>query len=433
MNSKDYRALSVKILTALQKGSGSLTSHLAQYTDLKDYGLLQETTYGACRWFHALEFLLNQLISKPLRDKDLDLKSLLIIGFYQLRELSIPDYAVINETVSTASMYGKPWGKSLINGVLRNYLRSQHELEERLNQSAADTRYSHPSWLVDELFKQWPEQAEQILAHNNVRPPMTLRANQRLNSREELLKQLHVASVGAQAGKFSNTAIYLDQPCPLANLPGFENGQLSVQDEASQLVPALLQLSPGQSVLDACAAPGGKTCHILESECSLTCLLALDRASDRVNKIKDNLTRLHLEATTLCADANSLSTWWDGKKFDRILLDAPCSATGVVRRHPDIKLLRTPENVLSLQKNQQELLSSLWPCLKKGGLLLYTTCSLLRQENEFIIDEFLQCTDNAKYEGVAADWGVECRYGRQLLTGANDGPDGFFYSLLRKV
>ena len=190
---------------------------------------------------------------------------------------------------------------------------------------------------------------------------------------------------------------------------------------------------PGQSVLDACAAPGGKTCHILESECSLTSLLALDRASDRVNKIKDNLTRLHLEATTLCADVNSPSTWWDGKKFDRILLDAPCSATGVVRRHPDIKLLGTPENVLSLQKNQQELLNSLWPCLKKGGLLLYTTCSLLRQENEFIIDEFLQCTDNAKYEGVAADWGVECRYGRQLLTGANDGPDGFFYCLLRKI
>ena len=433
MSSKDYRAIAAKILTSLQLGSGSLTSHLAQYNDQPDYALLQETTYGACRWFHALEFLLNQLISKPLRDKDLDLKSLLIIGFYQLRELSIPDYAVINETVSTASMYGKPWGKSLINGVLRNYLRSQHELEERLNQSAADTRYSHPSWLVDELFKQWPEQAEQILAHNNVRPPMTLRANQRQNSREELLKQLHVASVGAQAGKFSNTAIYLDQPCPLANLPGFENGQLSVQDEASQLVPALLQLSPGQSVLDACAAPGGKTCHILESECSLTYLLALDRASGRVNKIKDNLTRLHLEATTLCADVNSLSTWWDGKKFDRILLDAPCSATGVVRRHPDIKLLGTPENVLSLQKNQQKLLSSLWPCLKKGGLLLYTTCSLLRQENEFIIDEFLQCTDNAKYEGVAADWGVECRYGRQLLTGANDGPDGFFYSLLRKV
>ena len=433
MNSKDYRAISVKILTALQKGRGALTSHLAQYTDLHDYGLLQETTYGACRWFHALEYLLNQLVSKPLRDKDLDLKSLLIIGFYQLRELSIPDYAVINETVSTASMYGKPWGKSLINGVLRNYLRSQHQLEERLNQSSADTRYSHPSWLVDELFKQWPEQAEQILAHNNVRPPMTLRANQRQNSREELLKQLHVASVGAQAGKFSDTAIYLDQPRPLTNLPGFDNGQLSVQDEASQLVPALLQLSPGQSVLDACAAPGGKTCHILESECSLTSLLALDRASDRVNKIKDNLTRLHLEATTLCADVNIPSTWWDGKKFDRILLDAPCSATGVVRRHPDIKLLGTPENVLSLQKNQQELLNSLWPCLKKGGLLLYTTCSLLRQENEFIIDEFLQCTDNAKYEGVAADWGVECRYGRQLLTGANDGPDGFFYCLLRKI
>ena len=356
MNSKDYRAIRVKILTALQRGRGSLTSHLAQYTDLHDYGLLQETTYGACRWFHALEYLLNQLVSKPLRDKDLDLKSLLIIGFYQLRELSIPDYAVINETVSTASMYGKPWGKSLINGVLRNYLRSQHELEERLNQSSADTRYSHPSWLVDELFKQWPEQAEQILAHNNVRPPMTLRANQRQNSREELLKQLHVASVGAQAGKFSNTAIYLDQPCPLANLPGFENGQLSVQDEASQLVPALLQLSPGQSVLDACAAPGGKTCHILESECSLTSLLALDRASGRVNKIKDNLTRLHLEATTLCADVNIPSTWWDGKKFDRILLDAPCSATGVVRSHPESKLLRTPENVVSLQKIQQELL-----------------------------------------------------------------------------
>ena len=433
MSSKDYRAIAAKILTSLQRGSGSLPGHLAKNSDQPDYALLQETTYGACRWFYALEFLLNELVSKPLKPKDLDLKSLLIIGFYQLRELSIPDYAVINETVATADIYGKPWAKSLINGVLRTYLRTRSELEKRLNESAAATCYAHPGWLVDELFDQWPDYAEQLLINNNERPPMTLRVNQRQTGRDDLLNRLKSEGIGARAGKLSSTAVYLDRPCSLTALPGFDTGQLSVQDEASQLVPSLLRLSPGLSVLDACAAPGGKTCHILESECSLTSLLALDIAKDRVLKIEDNLTRLDLKATTLCANASNPSTWWDGEAFDRILLDAPCSATGVIRRNPDIKLLRTPDNVLSLQNSQQELLSSLWPCLKKGGLLLYTTCSLLRQENEVVIRQFLQSTDNAKYEGIVADWGVECSYGRQLLTGAKDSPDGFFYCLLQKT
>ncbi|HAJ77085.1 MAG TPA: 16S rRNA (cytosine(967)-C(5))-methyltransferase [Gammaproteobacteria bacterium] len=433
MSKPNTRAIAAKILAELQRGNGSLSSHLGKQTGLSDHALLQETLYGACRWFHLLEWLLNQLLSRPLKAKDIELKSLLIVGLYQLRELSIPNYAVINETVSAANRLGKSWGRSLVNGVLRNYLRTQTELEEQIGSAPLSVATSHPGWFVDELLEQWPDQSEQILAHNNFRPPMTLRANLRATTRNEVLEDLHAMAIAASPGALCETSVYLQQPRSVECLPGFKEGKVSVQDEASQLVVGLLALQPGQTVLDACAAPGGKTCHILESERSLTSVFVLDKDSSRLLRVQENLTRLGLEASLACADAADTQSWWNGEGFDRILLDAPCSATGVIRRHPDIKLLRSRESLHSLQESQRNLLHALWPCLKSNGLLLYTTCSILQQENQSIIEDFLQSTDNAKYEGITADWGVECRYGRQLLTGANDGPDGFFFCLLRKT
>jgi 16S rRNA (cytosine967-C5)-methyltransferase len=246
------------------------------------------------------------------------------------------------------------------------------------------------------------------------------------------MERLQAENIGATLGKLSDSAIYLDKPAPVNDIPGFNEGLLSIQDEASQLVPGLLHLEPGLRVLDACAAPGGKTCHLIESEDLLTQMVCIDRAQAKLKRIEENLQRLHLQAKLIEADAADTNQWWDGNQFERILLDAPCSATGVIRRHPDIKLLRRPSDIENLTKIQFQLLNNLWACLKPGGLLLYTTCSLLRQENEEVLRRFLDSCDSAKHEAIVADWGVECALGRQLLPSTGLGPDGFFYAVLRK-
>lgn len=441
MNTTNIRAIAASILADLESGKGSLGSHLAalksraksRNADLVDTGLLQEILYGCCRWFHLLEYITSQLVSKPLKRKDGDLKCLLIVGLYQLRYLSTPEYAVLNETVVAASILGKSWGKPLVNAVLRNYLREREALEATITQLPSNVVNSHPVWLLTAIDEQWPKQSAVIVATNNSRPPLTLRVNLSRASRPEILSELEAAGIKAYPGKLAPSAIYLDTPVPVDTLPGFAAGKLSVQDEASQLVPGLLQLSPGLSVLDACAAPGGKTCHVLESEPLLTSCLALDIDGRRLSKIAENLSRLGLNARLLEVDANAVGQWWDNQLFDRVLLDTPCSATGVIRRHPDIKLLGSRENVDRLVLIQRELLRNLWQCLAPGGLLLYTSCSLFREENEETIAHFLVATTTAKYESIAADWGVECRYGRQLLPSGSNEPDGFYFALLRKV
>lgn len=433
MSAPNSRAIAATILADLLVGKGSLSTQLNNYKDLTDYALLQETCFGSCRWFHLLEIILDSLLSKALKKKETDLKCLLLVGLYQLRELSVPDYAVINEAVAATGRLGKPWAKALVNAVLRNYLRRRDEIEQALSDGDKMALLSHPAWLSKAIREQWSEQALQILANNNLRPPMALRVNLAKTSRDEMLGRLAAAKIQATAGFLAETAIYLAAPVSVDDLPGFQAGWLSVQDEASQLVPGLLQLAPGMRVLDACAAPGGKTCHILESEPSLASCAALDISARRLERIEENLLRIGLTADLVAADATQIEDWWDRQQFDRILLDAPCSATGVIRRHPDIKLLRSEQDIASLARRQQQLLRALWPTLKPGGLFLYTTCSILRQENEGCIAQFLQSVDNAKYRGITADWGVECSLGRQLLPGKNNGPDGFFYCVLEKV
>lgn len=420
------------MLSELLQGSGSLSTHLSRFKDHTESGLIQETCYGCCRWYRLLEFILDQLLNKPLKSKDQDVRCLLLAALYQLRNLNLAEYAVINESVSAASLLGKPWAKGLVNAVLRNYLRGKDKIEQELASAAADVRNSFPQWLYEELEAQWPGQAESLALASNERPPLTLRVNLGKTNRDQYQLELADAGIEASPGQLANSALYLAKAVPVTEIPGFLEGKASVQDEASQLVAGLLDLLPGQRVLDACAAPGGKTCHILESEHSLTQCVAIDIGSRKLERIQENLERLGLRARLVDSDATDLDNWWDGVEYDRILLDAPCSATAVIRRHPDIKVLRRAKDLEQLLSIQANLLESLWKCLKPGGLLLYTTCSILRQENEEQIIRFLDSTDNAKYEGIAADWGVECRFGRQLLPSDKNGPDGFFYCPLRK-
>ena len=430
---ENVRALATKILHKLQSQKISLTLLLSPYKNRSDFPLLQEITYGTCRWFFLLEWVLSQLIEKPLRSKDNDVKSLLLIGLYQLRFMDLPDYAVINETVAASAKLKKPWSKGLINGVLRNYLRQVDAIDTLLETAPTFTALSMPQWLTDQVVGDWPAQAADYFHASNQRPPMVLRVNTAQTTTAEYLGRLHSTGIGGNIGQLAATSIYLDHATGVRDLPDFEAGHVSVQDESSQLIPNLLQLEPGQRVLDACAAPGGKTCHILESQPKLESMTAIELVAGRAVKIEENLHRLGLSAQVKIADANATETWWDGKPFDRILLDAPCSATGILRRHPDIKILRSPENIVELNAVQAQLLDSSWKCLKPGGLLLYTTCSVLKAENELIVAKFLKSTLDAKYEGITADWGVECEFGRQLLPTAVDGPDGFFFSLLRKT
>ena len=428
----NVRGAAANIIASLMKGNGSLTASLKEFSSHPEISLLKELCFGTCRWFYLLEYLLSQLLSRPLRKKETEIKCLLLIGLYQLRELSIPQHAVINETVQSTVALKKPWAKGLINAVLRNYQRQAIDLEASINLEGPEIRLSYAGWLRKEITSAWPSKWEEILNHGNYRPPLTLRVNLKEKSRRDVLTILLKNKIEAIPGKLAHSAIYLKRPLPAEEIPGLQEGWVSIQDEASQLVPGILRLSRHQSVLDACAAPGGKTCGILESEHSLTNVLSLDLSPSRLQRVAENLDRLRLNSTLISGDARKPDEWWDGQLFDRILIDAPCSATGVIRRHPDIKIVRTSDEVSSLEKIQSQILNSLWACLRENGLLLYTTCSILPRENNLQIKRFLETTNNAKYEGIPADWGVECGYGRQLLTGMSDGPDGFFYSLLRK-
>ena len=392
--------------------------------------MLQEICFGTCRWYFQLEAILRLLITKPLKDKDADLRCLLLIGIYQLHYLRVPEYAVVNETVAATQALGKQWAKGLVNAVLRNFLRDSANLLERANASQ-ESRYAHPLWLIKRIRSAWPDHWEEVLAANNQHPPMTLRVNSSKISRAEYLQLLNQADVAAHPGTLAATSVYLEVPRPVDALPGFREGLVSVQDEASQLIPGLMLLDNGLSILDACAAPGGKTCHILESVRSPARILAIDNDERRLERLHQNLSRLQLSAEVLVADAGAVNDWWDMQPFDRILLDAPCSATGIIRRHPDIKVLRRESDLDKLRQIQAGLLDSLWACLKPGGVLLYSTCSVLPEENCDIVKVFLAHHPDAIHEVIQADWGVECGLGRQLLP-LPDGNDGFYFARLRK-
>ena len=392
-----------------------------------DRALVQALCFGVARWYCRLDFILGQLVAKPIRDKEVRLLALL--GLYQLEYTRVKPHAAVAETVS--ALEGKIWAKPLLNAVLRNFIR---ERERLLALADADecAAFSHPAWLIGKTRKSWPQQCAAILEQANRQPPLTLRVNQRLASRKDYLLALGQAGIMAHSCRFAESAVTLENPVAVQSLPGFAKGEVSVQDEAAQLAAGLLELDSGHRVLDVCAAPGGKTLHILESRADLGEVVALDISAARLARIDENLARAGVVATVLCGDALEPGDWWDGRPFDRILLDAPCSATGVIRRHPDIKLLRQPEDIPRLVDLQRRILDRVWPLLAVGGLMVYATCSVLKEENEHQISGFLRNHPDAGELAIEAGWGSPRQHGRQILSG-DDGMDGFYYARLAKL
>ena len=409
---------------------GQLTAQLQAMDDPRQRALAQELTFGTLRWYFLLEAVLAQLLKQALKKKDRDIHALLLVGLYQLLLTRVTAHAAVNETVEAARCTGKSWAVNLVNGVLRNAQRRAQELLAAIDDQPT-ARWSHPAWWIAQLRRDWPQHWQQILEANNQRPPMVLRVNRLRCDAIAYQEQLRGAGIAGRRLPAVDAAIVLDEPVGVDRLPGFSDGLVSVQDGAAQLAAPQLELAVGQRVLDACAAPGGKTGHILELAPRLAELVAIDSDPRRVEKIRDNLARLRLNATLVAADAADTAHWWDGRRFDRILLDAPCSASGVVRRHPDIKLLRRRDDVQALSGQQQRLLEALWPLLAPGGILLYVTCSVFCAENSVAVQTFLGHHADASELPVAVDWGVGQPVGRQILPG-EQGMDGFYFARLTK-
>jgi 16S rRNA (cytosine967-C5)-methyltransferase len=390
----------------------------------RDRALLGALVFGALRWHQRLEWQSAKLLTKPLKQGQLELGALLRIGLLQLQEMRIPEHAAVSATVDAAALLGLRDAAPLVNAVLRRFQRERGALDAAL---AADdeARLSHPRWLLEQLAHDWPDDWQRICTANNSPAPMWLRVNQRRVTRADYLARLQAAGLGARPDEQVATAIALEAPQPVDALPGFAAGHASVQDVAAQRAAGFLDLAPGQRVLDACAAPGGKTCHILESCPGLDEVWALDRDPGRLERVRANLDRLGLAARLVEGDATDPTAWWDGRPFERILLDAPCSAVGVIRRHPDIKVLRRPEDVARAVALQAHLLRALWPLLAPGGRIVYATCSVLRSENEAQIAAFVTAVESSDGPGTAQLCGC------QSLPGDADG-DGFYYACLHK-
>ncbi len=424
---KNERLQALRILTHVLQDKTPLLHFMQASADLSP--LSKELCFGVCRQYYRLQALADCLVNK--RPKQMDIWVCLLMGLYQLHYLRIPDYAVVKETVGLLTPIKKTWAKGLVNAVLRSYCREQDALLTRLTDDTAFI-YGHPDWLVNKIKLAWPEHWQEILLANDAHPPMSLRVNQARGSTQAYLTRLDTAGIDATAHAYSSEGIRLTTPCDVNELPGFMAGEVSVQDEAAQLASSLLTLEPGLRLLDACCAPGGKTCHILELQPDLSACMALDIEKSRLSRVQENLNRLSLSANLIQGDALKPDTWWDGLPFDRILLDAPCSATGVIRRHPDIKLLRTEADIANIVQLQQDLLVALWPLLAPGGLMVYATCSIMPEENERQVAQFIDQQTDCQFLASDKPWGHSTGHGWQVLPGEHN-MDGFFYSVLKKT
>jgi 16S rRNA (cytosine967-C5)-methyltransferase len=390
----------------------------------RDRAFSMHLAYGVLRWLNALEWLARQLISRPLKQRDRDIHRLVLLGLFQLWQDRTPEHAAVHATAEVARQLGKTWGVGLVNAVLRRFLREQEDLLAGLAQ--APEKYAHPEWLLEQLKQDWPDAWQSIADQNNQTAPLWLRVNRQRSDLETMRGLLEASGFATRLHAQAPDAISIAPAVPVLQIPGFADGRVSVQDAAAQLAVELLDPQAGNRVLDACAAPGGKASHLLERQVDIS-LLALDRADRRCALIRANMERLGLRGEVRAADAGQPEHWWDQRHFDRILLDAPCSATGVIRRHPEIKWLREPGQVCSAVTDQQRLLDQLWPLLDTGGILVYATCSVLRCENHEQIHGFL-----SRHPDAAPDFpGRAGEVDRQILPG-QDGMDGFYYAVLRK-
>ncbi|MBG6039780.1 16S rRNA (cytosine(967)-C(5))-methyltransferase RsmB [Proteus cibarius] len=419
--SYNLRSIAAKAISQVLDQGLSLSTvipELQKNVSDKDKALLQELCFGVLRTLPQLEWIIQQLMDKPLKGKQRILHYLIMVGLYQLLYTRIPAHAALAETVNGAVALKKPQLKGLINGVLRQFQRQQDILNERFQNS--ENHFLHPSWLLTRVKQAYPEQWMSIVEGNNQKPPMWLRVNQRHHSREEYLTLLKKEEITAVTDDNHPFAIRLENPCNVNLLPGFADGWVTVQDRSAQRCAELLAPKNKEQILDLCAAPGGKTTHILEIAPQAQ-VLAIDIDEQRLKRVQENLTRLKLNAVVKSGDGRYPEQWCAGMQFDRILLDAPCSATGVIRRHPDIKWLRRNEDIEQLAQIQKEILHAIWPYLKSGGTLVYATCSILPEENKQQVEAFLASTKDA-----------QCDYQHQCLP-EEKGGDGFFYALIKKI
>lgn len=422
------RAVAAKLNAAVVRDGRLLDNALTELAGLpdRDVSLLRALLYGSIRWHHRLAWQLERLLTRPLGQgrRDTELAALVRLGLFQLQRLRIPDHAAVSATVDAAALIGSGQRRGLVNAVLRRFRRDERQLDAAMAE-VPEALWSHPRWLIDKIRDDWQERTESILTANNKQPPMWLRVNSRRVNVDDYTATLAASGLSAQRFETAPAALLLDEPVPAARLPGHADGLVSVQDAAAQLASAYLDLGPGQRVLDACAAPGGKTAHMLEACPDLAEVVALDRDPDRLGIAADNLARLGLSATLLACDAADTEAWWDGRLFDRILVDAPCSAIGVVRRHPDIKVLRRESDLDAVGQLQARLLERLWPLLGPGGRLLYATCTMLKQENHDQIERFLRSHADAVLVGGRSG-------GHRQLFPGEANMDGFYYACVKK-
>ncbi len=428
----DTRALAAKGLAEVALRGTSLREVMQRdapkLADPRDRALLMALLSEGARWWLRFDAAIDGLLEKPLRHKDPAVHALLVLGLVQLEILELQDYAAVAATVEAVRALKRPQLAGLVNAVLRRWQRERESLLAKLDDKP-QTRHAHPTWLATALQRDWPEQADAVMRADNREPPLMLRVNRQRSERDALIERLQAAGHVAAAHPWLADALVLPHSTDITRLPGFEDGHFAVQDGAAQVAADLADLRNGLRVLDACAAPGGKACHLLErADIDLT---ALEFEPTRAERIRQNLMRLRLNAKIVIGDAGAPKAWWKGQPFDRILIDAPCSATGVLRRRPDVRLHRRESDVATMQVQQRRILAALWPLLAPGGRLVYITCSMLRAENEAIVGELLAAQPDAQAVAFTLPVGQAAAVGWQILPGDGD-LDGMYYAVLQK-
>jgi 16S rRNA (cytosine967-C5)-methyltransferase len=429
----DTRALAAQALAevALRGASqrDAMERHASRLADPRDRALFTALLSDGARWWLRFDAALDRLLDKPLRQKEPAVHALLVLGLVQLEILELPDYAAVAATVQAARALQRPRLAGLVNAILRRWQRERAELLAALD-AKPQTRHAHPAWLAKAIARDWPDQADAVMAADNIEPPLMLRANRRRTTREALLERLREAGYTADAHAWLADAIVLPHSTDVTRMPGFAEGHFAVQDGAAQIAADLAEARDGQRVLDACAAPGGKACHLLErADVALT---AVEFDAGRTRRIQQNFDRLSLAAQLIVGDAGEPAGWWDGQAFDRILIDAPCSATGVLRRRPDVRLHRRDSDIPVLAAQQRRILDALWPLLAPGGRLVYVTCSLLKAENDAVVQGFLDARPDARAVPFTLPVGQSAGAGWQILPGDGD-LDGMYYAVLERA
>ena len=429
----DTRALAAQALAEVALRGASQRDATERYAprlpDPRDRALFTALVSDGARWWLRFDAAIDRLLGKPLRQKERAVHALLVLGLVQLEILELPDYAAVAATVQAARALQRPRMAGLVNAVLRRWQRERTELLAALD-AKPQTRHAHPAWLAKAIARDWPEQADAVMAANNIEPPLMLRANRRRSGRDDLLERLRAAGYTAEAHAWLADGIVLPHSADVTRMPGFAEGHFAVQDGAAQAAADLAEVRDGLRVLDACAAPGGKACHLLER--ARLDLIALESDAGRARRIGQNLDRLGLDADVVIGDAGAPDTWWDGRPFDRILIDAPCSATGVLRRRPDVRLHRRDSDIAALAAQQRRILQALWPLLAPGGRLVYVTCSLLKAENEAVVGAFLASQPEARAAAFTLPAGQAAALGWQVLPGDGD-LDGMYYAVLERA